>query len=144
DQGKLFGCLWRRRDGQECHHGCSLALSGLHQPVHDAPPPLRQSRVISSFLDREIKEFGWTKNRTAAYKGCGPFLCRAAMSDFTLRPFAWSDIPAITAIYRHYVEHTAITFDTEAPGEEAIAEKYAGLLKLGHPVIIAEREGKVL
>ena len=65
------------------------------------------------------------------------------MSDFSLRPFAWSDIPAITTIYRHYVEHSAITFDTEAPGEEAIAEKYAGLKKLGHPLIIAERAGKV-
>lgn len=66
------------------------------------------------------------------------------MSDFQLRPFQWSDIPAITTIYRHYVENTAITFDTEAPGEEAIAEKYAGLQKLGHPVIIAERAGQVL
>jgi L-amino acid N-acyltransferase YncA len=66
------------------------------------------------------------------------------MSDYSLRPFAWSDIPAITAIYRHYVDNTAITFDTEAPGEAVIAEKYAGLKKLGHPLIIAEREGKVL
>lgn len=65
------------------------------------------------------------------------------MSDYLLRPFQWSDVPAITAIYWHYVENTAITFDTEAPGEEAIAEKYAGLKKLGHPLIIAEREGKL-
>jgi len=66
------------------------------------------------------------------------------VSDTILRPFAWSDIPAITTIYRHYVDHSAITFDTEAPGEEAIAEKYAGLQKLGHPVIIAERAGKTV
>ena len=66
------------------------------------------------------------------------------MTGFSLRPFQWSDIPAITKIYRHYVENTAITFDTEAPDETAIAEKYAGLQRLGHPVIIAEREGKVL
>lgn len=66
------------------------------------------------------------------------------MTEFSLRPFQWSDIPAITKIYRHYVENTAITFDTEAPDETAIAEKYAGLMRLGHPVIIAEREGKVL
>jgi L-amino acid N-acyltransferase YncA len=66
------------------------------------------------------------------------------VTEFSLRPFQWSDIPAITAIYRHYVENTAITFDTEAPDETAIAEKYAGLMRLGHPVIIAEREGKVL
>lgn len=66
------------------------------------------------------------------------------MSDYSLRPFSWSDVPAITAIYRHYVENTAITFDTEAPGEEVIAEKYAGLKKLGHPLIIAERAKKVV
>jgi len=64
------------------------------------------------------------------------------VSDFRLRPFEWSDVPAITRIYRHYVDHTAITFDTEAPDETAIAEKYAGLLRLGHPVIIAERAGQ--
>ena len=66
------------------------------------------------------------------------------MSDIQLRSFSWSDIPAITAIYRHYVEHSAITFDTEAPDEAAIAEKYAGLKKLGHPLIVAAREGQVL
>ena len=47
------------------------------------------------------------------------------MSDYTLRQFQWGDVPAITAIYKHYVENTAITFDTEVPSESAIAEKYA-------------------
>lgn len=64
------------------------------------------------------------------------------MSDYQLRQFEWADVPAITAIYKHYVENTAITFDTEVPGEEAIAEKYAGLRKLGHPLIIAELDGR--
>ena len=45
------------------------------------------------------------------------------MSDFIIRPFAWADIPAITAIYRHYVANTVVTFDTEAPGEAAMADK---------------------
>lgn len=66
------------------------------------------------------------------------------MSDVTLRPFAWSDIPAITAIYRHYVDNTAITFDTEPPGEAAMAEKFGAIVKLGHPLIVAEQSGKVL
>lgn len=61
-----------------------------------------------------------------------------------LRPFQWADIPAITAIYKHYVDHTAITFDTEAPGEPAMAEKFGHLLALGHPLIVAERDGVVL
>ena len=37
------------------------------------------------------------------------------MSDVLLRAFTWSDVPAITAIYRHYVEETVITFETEPP-----------------------------
>jgi L-amino acid N-acyltransferase YncA len=64
------------------------------------------------------------------------------VSDYQLRQFEWADVPSITAIYKHYVENTAITFDTEVPGEEAIAEKYAGLRKLGHPLIIAELDGQ--
>ncbi|WEK04233.1 MAG: GNAT family N-acetyltransferase [Candidatus Devosia phytovorans] len=66
------------------------------------------------------------------------------MSDFLLRPFRWSDVPAITAIYKHYVEQTAITFDTEVPGEAAMAEKFAALVKLGHPLIVAEVDGAVV
>ena len=61
-----------------------------------------------------------------------------------LRPFEWGDIPAITAIYRHYVDKTAITFDTEAPGEPAMAEKFGHLLALGHPLVVAEQAGQVL
>jgi len=64
--------------------------------------------------------------------------------DFTLRPFRWSDVSAITEIYKHYVEETAITFDTEVPGEAAMAEKFAALVKLGHPLIVAEIEGDVV
>lgn len=67
-----------------------------------------------------------------------------AVSDIILRAFQWRDIPAITAIYRHYVENTAITFDTEAPGEPAMAEKFGHLLALGHPLIVAEQQGEVL
>ncbi|KKC31658.1 GNAT family N-acetyltransferase [Devosia psychrophila] len=66
------------------------------------------------------------------------------MSDFTLRSFRWADVPAITAIYNHYVEHTAITFDTEMPGEPAMAEKFGHLLELGHPLIVAEIAGKLV
>ncbi|GLQ12194.1 N-acetyltransferase [Devosia yakushimensis] len=68
----------------------------------------------------------------------------SAVSTPILRPFAWADVPAITAIYRHYVDNTAITFDTEAPSEAAMAEKFAHLIALGHPLIVAEQDGKVL
>ncbi|KKC35108.1 hypothetical protein WH87_18365 [Devosia epidermidihirudinis] len=66
------------------------------------------------------------------------------MSQVILRPFRWADVPAITAIYKHYVDATAITFDTEAPGEPAMAEKFSHLVQLGHPLIVAEQDGKVL
>jgi len=66
------------------------------------------------------------------------------MSEPIFRNFAWSDVPAITAIYRHAVETSVATFDTEAPGEAAMAEKFGHMLELGHPVIIAEAEGKTV
>jgi len=66
------------------------------------------------------------------------------VSEFRLRPFQWSDVPAITAIYRHYVDQTAITFDTEAPGEPAMAEKFGHLLELGHPLIVAVVDDQVV
>ena len=55
-----------------------------------------------------------------------------------VRPFAWSDVPAITAIYRHYVEDSTATFDLEAPGETFWAEKLGHMVDLGHPVLVAQ------
>jgi phosphinothricin acetyltransferase len=66
------------------------------------------------------------------------------VTDLTIRPFAWNDIPAITSIYRHYVETSVVTFDTEAPGESAIAEKFGHLVDLGHPLIVGEAAGKLV
>jgi phosphinothricin acetyltransferase len=66
------------------------------------------------------------------------------MSDISLRPFAWSDVPAITAIYRHYVEHSTATFDLTAPGEAALAEKFGYMVEQGHPVLAAEDAGGAL
>ena len=47
------------------------------------------------------------------------------------RKFAWSDVPAITQIYRHAVETSVATFDTEAPGETFFAEKFGHMIDLG-------------
>ncbi len=47
------------------------------------------------------------------------------------------DLPALCGQHRHHLRH-------RSPGEEAIAEKYAGLKKLGHPLIIAERGGRTV
>lgn len=66
------------------------------------------------------------------------------MSDVTVRPFAWHDVPAITAIYRHYVVNSTATFDLDAPGETFMAEKFGHLVDLGHPTFVAERDGDLL
>ena len=66
------------------------------------------------------------------------------MSELLIRPFVWSDVPAITAIYRHAVDNTVATFDTEAPNETFFAEKFGHILDLGHPLLIADRGGKAI
>lgn len=60
------------------------------------------------------------------------------MPDYRLRPFQWSDVPAITAIYRHYVYNSVATFDLEAPGESFMADKFGHIQDLGHPIVMAE------
>lgn len=66
------------------------------------------------------------------------------MSDLIIRPFSWSDVPAIAAIYAHYVEKTVITFETEVPSQAQMAERFGKLVDLGHPLLIAEEAGKVI
>lgn len=66
------------------------------------------------------------------------------MSDYQLRPFQWADVPAITAIYNHYVTHSTATFDTELASEHKLAEKFGTMLDLGHPTIVVEGENGVL
>lgn len=63
------------------------------------------------------------------------------MNEFTLRDFDWRDVPAIAAIYKHYVEHSTATFDLEWPGETYMAEKFGHMVEKGHPVVIAEGAG---
>jgi phosphinothricin acetyltransferase len=66
------------------------------------------------------------------------------VSELVIRAFAWADVPAITAIYRHYVEHSTATFDLVPPGETAMAEKFGQMLDLGHPALVAEEAGLCL
>ena len=61
-----------------------------------------------------------------------------------IRPSTPADLPAITAIYAHYVNTSVATFDTEAPAASFIAEKWGHMAELGHPAIVAERDGKVV
>ncbi|MEO5808098.1 N-acetyltransferase family protein [Devosia sp.] len=66
------------------------------------------------------------------------------MSDISLRPFQWGDVPAITAIYKHYCETSTATFDLEAPGPTYLAEKFGHMLEAGHPIVIAECAGELV
>jgi L-amino acid N-acyltransferase YncA len=66
------------------------------------------------------------------------------LGDFKIRGFREADIPAITAIYRDAVENSVATFDLDAPGEEFFAEKFGHIAELGHPLLIAEHEGKTI
>ncbi|HWA17657.1 MAG TPA: GNAT family N-acetyltransferase [Devosia sp.] len=66
------------------------------------------------------------------------------MPELSIRPFAWSDVPAITAIYAYYVRETTITFETEVPSEAAMADRFGKMRDLGHPVLIAEEAGRVI
>lgn len=63
--------------------------------------------------------------------------------ELILRPFNWSDVAPITAIYAHYVKNAVVTFDLEVPSETAMAEKFGHMVDLGHPLIVAEEEGRV-
>lgn len=58
-----------------------------------------------------------------------------------IRPATPEDLPAIASIYAHYVEHTVITFDFEAPSVEQWAER---LRAARHPWLVdATEEGVV-
>jgi phosphinothricin acetyltransferase len=54
-----------------------------------------------------------------------------------------SDLPAILAIYRHYVLHTTSTFETEVPSLDEMSRRRAEILAIGLPFLVAEADGEV-
>ncbi|GHA24119.1 phosphinothricin acetyltransferase [Devosia pacifica] len=62
-------------------------------------------------------------------------------SRVVLNAFSWEHVPAITTLYRHYVETSVATFDLEPPGERAMADKFGAMVEAGHPVIVLEVDG---
>jgi phosphinothricin acetyltransferase len=63
--------------------------------------------------------------------------------DIILRPATQDDLPAINAIYNHYVTQSTCSYQLE---EEPAADRLAWFQRHGaeHPVIIAERAGAVV
>ncbi|WP_416900056.1 MAG: N-acetyltransferase family protein [Minwuia sp.] len=47
------------------------------------------------------------------------------------------DIPAITDIYRHWVETSTSTFELEAPSDDEMQRRFEGYLEAGYPYLAA-------
>ena len=63
------------------------------------------------------------------------------MSKPKIRPAALTDIPVITRIYAHAVEHGTATFELEAPDEAEIARRMNELSSGNFPYLVAELDG---
>ncbi len=61
----------------------------------------------------------------------------------SLRPATEADLPAINAIYNHYVRTSTCTYQYEPETEEGRRQWFAEKGKK-HPVIVAEEEGEIL
>lgn len=61
-----------------------------------------------------------------------------------IRPSAEADLPAITRIYGHAVQHGTGTFELDVPDEAEMARRRADVLGKGLPWLVAERDGAVL
>lgn len=55
-----------------------------------------------------------------------------------------SDLPAITAIYGHWVTHGRASFELEAPDLAEMARRREAVLAGGYPYLVAEQAGEVL
>ena len=54
-----------------------------------------------------------------------------------------TDIPAITAIYRHHVLHGLASFEIDPPDADEMIRRLAAVLELGLPYLVAETGGVV-
>jgi phosphinothricin acetyltransferase len=61
----------------------------------------------------------------------------------TIRPVKTADIPAITRIYAHAVEHGTASFELTPPDETEMARRMSKLLEGGFPYLAAEVDGRL-
>jgi L-amino acid N-acyltransferase YncA len=59
----------------------------------------------------------------------------------TIRPASVTDIPAITRIYAHAVEHGTASFELTPPDEAEMTHRMNDLLGKGYPYLVAEDGG---
>ena len=60
-----------------------------------------------------------------------------------IRPATLADIPAITRIYAHAVEHGTASFELEAPHQAEMARRMQALLDGKFPYFVAEIDGVI-
>lgn len=66
------------------------------------------------------------------------------MSDLVIRAAEATDIPAIAAIYDHWVATGTSSFELEPPGGAEMLRRFGVLRDAGHPYLVALREGRLL
>lgn len=59
------------------------------------------------------------------------------MQSFQIRPSRDQDIPAITAIYGHWVTHGLASFELDPPGEAEMARRRLAVTEAGFPYLVA-------
>ncbi|MBY0337822.1 MAG: GNAT family N-acetyltransferase [Acetobacteraceae bacterium] len=54
------------------------------------------------------------------------------------------DIPAITAIYAHWVRHGRASFELDPPDEREMRLRHEAIISRGYPYLVAENAGRIL
>ncbi|MCW8835926.1 MAG: GNAT family N-acetyltransferase [Rhodospirillales bacterium] len=68
----------------------------------------------------------------------------AAAPSIDIREAREADMPTIQAIYAHYVENTAASFEEKAPEIAEMKQRRAAIAAQGMPYLVAEVDGEIL
>ncbi|MFN5881731.1 MAG: GNAT family N-acetyltransferase, partial [Burkholderiales bacterium] len=66
------------------------------------------------------------------------------MTHLILRDSTEADLPAITAIYAHHVQHGTGSFELEPPSLAEMTHRRADVLRNGFAYLVAEDQGAVV
>ena len=66
------------------------------------------------------------------------------MEDCILRAAKIDDLPAVTAIYEHFVNTSTATFEITPPDLAEISRRHQAVLEHGLPYLVAELEGYIV
>lgn len=61
-----------------------------------------------------------------------------------IRSFKPEDAVAVADLYAPYVRETTITFEFDPPSPAQLAERFGAMQAAGYPVLVAERDGRVI